>query len=154
MRITRWGEYGILCCLHLAKNGADQAIGASEIARTQSIPIKYAQQILHRLRKGGVIKSIRGPRGGFLLTRTPDKINLKEILYAAEGGTFKVMCEVDPIRHPQRCDPESSCCLRFVWQDLKRAIDAVLEEKTLALLMDKQRSYPGCKVEFKPASIR
>lgn len=137
MRITRWGEYGILCCLYLARRFNDGPIGASEIAQTQSIPIKYAQQILHRLRRGGVIKSVRGPHGGFLLAREPMQVNLKEILYAAEGDTFELVCESDPIQH-QFCTNKGSCALSAVWRDLKGAVDGVLSESTLASMMSLQ----------------
>lgn len=111
MRITRWGEYGILCCMYLARRlvppgeaSGGAAVGASEIADQQGIPTQYAQQILHRLRKGGVIKSVRGPHGGFLLNRPPEQINLYEILLAAEGHTFELICENDPI-YPETCNP-------------------------------------------------
>ena len=137
MRITRWGEYGILCCLYLAHRFNDGPIGASEIAQTQSIPIKYAQQILHRLRRGGVIKSVRGPHGGFLLSRDPTQVNIKEILYAAEGDTFELVCTSDPISH-QFCSNTESCTLGAVWRDVKSAVDRVLEGASLSSMITKQ----------------
>ena len=135
MRITRWGEYGILCCLYLAQRGSEQPVGAAEIAKTQSIPIKYAQQILHRLRKGGVIKSVRGPHGGFLLSKQAAQISLKDILYAAEGNTFQVICDEDPLSH-HLCQSKENCGLHDVWCHLKESIDEVLSQRSLASLMN------------------
>jgi len=140
MRITRWGEYGILCCLYLAQRFPEAgAVGAAEIASTQNIPIKYAQQILHRLRRGGVIKSVRGPHGGFLLSREPMNINLKDVLYAAEGDTFEIICENDPVIHPN-CACSEQCALHLVWTDLKSAVNQVLEGRTLATMIDQART--------------
>ncbi|NLF25682.1 MAG: Fe-S cluster assembly transcriptional regulator IscR, partial [Deltaproteobacteria bacterium] len=65
MRITKWGEYGILCCLYLARHGSEHSVGALELSRERHIPLQYTQQILQRLRRGGVIESLRGPGGGY-----------------------------------------------------------------------------------------
>jgi len=137
MRITRWGEYGVLCCLYLAQRYKDGAVGAADIAKAQAIPLKYAQQILHRLRRGGVIKSVRGPHGGFLLARDPASINLKEIMNAAEGDTFQVICESDPLNH-QLCTSKGDCRLADVWKGLKAAVDSVLQRHSLASLANGQ----------------
>jgi Rrf2 family iron-sulfur cluster assembly transcriptional regulator len=135
MRVTKWGECGILCALHLAKNYGELAIGAAEIAESQGIDLPYTQQILQRLRKGDVIESVRGPKGGYKLLRPPAQITLKDILYAVEGDTFQIICEHAPL-HPEtegptRCSTRESCGLHGVWQDLRSAIDKLLEERTL-----------------------
>ena len=134
MRITKWGEYGILCCVYLAQKGPDACVGASEIAEHQSIPLQYTQQILQRLRKGGVIVSVRGPGGGYKIGRAPDRISLKEILDAAEGFTFQVICESKSIT----CD-SAECLLKDTWYELRDAVDRVLESKTLAALVKSER---------------
>ena len=146
MRVTKWGECGILCALHLAKNYGEVAIGAAEIAESQGIDLPYTQQILHRLRKGHVIESIRGPKGGYKLLRPPAEVTLKAILYAVEGDTFQVICEHAPL-HPEsdgptRCSTRESCELHGVWQDLRSAIDKLLEERTLADLIKREGSTP------------
>ncbi len=119
--------------------GTAKAIGAAEIAEAQSIPLQYTQQILHRLRKGGVIKSVRGPHGGFSLARSAASINLKEILDAAEGHTFEVICEVDPVRpnarHPHRCSADYNCSLKQVWQSLRTTVNQYLESRSLEQLV-------------------
>lgn len=142
MRITRWGEYGVLCCIYLAQRHRGGAVGAAEIAKSQSIPLKYAQQILHRLRRGGVIKSVRGPHGGFLLSRDPQSINLRQIMEAAEGGTFCIICEAAPLSHPL-CSAKGECQLAGVWQDMKVAVDKVLESRSVASLMNGSQPKTG-----------
>jgi len=144
MRVTKWGECGILCALYLAKKQGELPIGAAEIAETQGIDLPYTQQILQRLRKGDVIESVRGPRGGYRLLRPPKEVTLKDILYAVEGDTFQVICENSPLHpvadEPSRCSTRESCSLHGVWQELRVAIDKLLEERTLADLVASESS--------------
>jgi Rrf2 family protein len=141
MRVTKWGECGILCSLYLAKRYGDGAVGALEIAESQGLDVQYTQQILQRLRRGGVIESERGPRGGYRLARAPKEVSLKDILYATEGDTFQIICEHSPI-HPNpddgsQCATKESCGLHGVWQELRSAIDKLLDQRTLQDLADK-----------------
>lgn len=136
MRITKWGECGILCALHLAQHHADAPVGASEIATAQGLDLQYTHQVLQRLRKGGIIESARGPHGGYSLVRPSGEITLREILYAAEGDTFQIICDYAPIHPdataPSQCADKTTCGLYAVWQDLRKGIDALLEARTLA----------------------
>lgn len=139
MRVTKWGECGILCSVYLAKKYGSGAVGAAEIAESQGLDVQYTQQILQRLRRGGVIESARGPRGGYQLAQAPEVITLKDVLYATEGDTFQIICEHSPI-HPNpedgyQCATKENCSLHNVWQELRTAIDQLLEQRTLADLV-------------------
>lgn len=138
MHITRWGEYGILCSLYLAREqNIGKSVHAQSICDEHGIPLQYAQQILHRLKKGGIIKSVRGPHGGYLLSRPAAEITLKDILNAAEGSTFEVVCDVNPIKEHLCSSSDHVCSLKNVWRELKVIIDSALEKKSLAdLLID------------------
>lgn len=154
MRVTKWGECGILCALYLAKQHGAPSAGAAEIAESQGLDLPYTQQVLQRLRKGDIVQSIRGPKGGYKLQRPPSEITLREILYAAEGDTFQVICDTAPIHpatdQPHRCSTRESCGLHGVWQELRAAIDQLLEQKTLEDLM---KSEPdGALVQLRTAT--
>jgi Rrf2 family protein len=160
MRVTKWGECGILCSLYLAKRYGQGATGATEIAESRGLDLQYTQQILQRLRKGGVIESERGPRGGYKLTRPPEQVTLKDILYAVEGDTFQIICDYAPI-HPEAptsssCSTKETCGLHGVWQDLRAAIDKLLEQRTLAdlLLADNAPPTPLVQLSISPQRIR
>jgi Rrf2 family protein len=160
MRITKWGECGILCSLHLAKRYGQGTTGAVEVAESRGLDLQYTQQILHRLRKGGLIESERGPRGGYKLTRPPEQITLKDILYAVEGDTFQIICDYAPI-HPEpssssSCSTKESCGLHEVWQDLRTAIDKLLEQRTLADLLrtDSSSTAPLVQLPSSQAKIK
>lgn len=130
MRFTKWGEYGLLFCVHLAKNHTKQTL-ASELAKAHKIPTQYAQQILHRLKKGGVVKSNRGPKGGYLLIKSADELTAKDILQASEGTTFEMMCTSNPVF--DSCSHDGApCSVRFVWEILREKIDDALSEISLS----------------------
>lgn len=139
MRVTKWGECGILCALYLARQDDLSTAGAAEIAESQGLDLPYTQQVLQRLRKGEIIESVRGPKGGYKLKRRPAQITLREILYAAEGDTFQVICDTSPLHpatdQPHRCLTRQSCSLHGVWQELRSAIDHLLEQKSLEDLL-------------------
>ena len=135
MRVTQWGEYATHFCIFLAQqelSGA-KSVSAAQFAKSQEIDQLYAQQILQRLRKSNIIESIRGAQGGYRLTRASTQITLKDILRAAEGDTFEVICETKPINNT-RCEPGNFCSLRNVWTGLKGHIDSFLETKKLSEL--------------------
>jgi Rrf2 family iron-sulfur cluster assembly transcriptional regulator len=131
-----------LCALYLAKHHGEGATGAVEIAESQGLDLNYTQQILQRLRKGGLVESERGPKGGYRLSRAPQLVTLRDILYATEGDTFQIICDHSPI-HPSssgstQCSTKETCGLHTVWQELRGAIDKLLEERSLADLLRAQ----------------
>lgn len=139
MRVTKWGECGILCAIYLAQRYNEPSVGAHDIAESQQLDLQYTQQVLQRLRKGGLIESSRGPRGGYRLAHEPSEVTLKDILYAAEGETFEIICDYAPL-HPQTnkefsCSTQQGCSLHEVWRELRGAIDSFLEKKTLEQLV-------------------
>ena len=141
MRVTHWGEYGIHCAVFLAKKHDEGrgAVGATEIAEAQGIDTQYAQQVLQRLRKGSIIESIRGPKGGYRLARAAEDINIREVLIAAEGHTFEIICDNKPLDE-RRCDDHSPCYLRGFWYDLREQVDEFLSAHTLSSLAKQSTS--------------
>jgi len=132
MRITQWGEYGIHFSAFLARREREGAAttGAAEIAKSQGIDLQYAQQILQRLRRGGIVDSVRGPAGGYHLCRPANLITLGDVLVATEGETFEVICDAKPI-NGERCGASSQCGLRSLWHELKDHVDEFLRKYTV-----------------------
>ena len=132
MRITQWGEYGILCALFLDEKAGSghKSVSAQEISDSQSIDIQYAQQILQRLRKSGILSSARGSHGGYYLSRPSSEITLYDVLNACEGDTFEVICEHKPI-NGVNCQTDSLCMLKPIWYGLKNHIDVFLKGITI-----------------------
>lgn len=132
MRITQWGEYGVHCTHYIARQELEgkKSVSAADVAASQNIDLLYAQQILQRLRRNNIVQSIRGPNGGYRLSRPPQEISLFDILKASEGDTFEVICETKPIS-TERCAPGPSCSLRPIWFKLRDHIDQFLGSYSL-----------------------
>lgn len=157
MRITRWGEYGIHCSSYIAVRAkSDQPlVTANEIAEAQNIPVDYTRQILQRLKNGGLIKTVRGPQGGYLLAKPASEINLADILRASEGETFEILCETNPL-NDQRCTSTGDCNVRPIWYKLHDHIETFLKGYTLEYLAAQPCSAAGkcCTVEDAPVQIK
>jgi len=134
MRVTTWAEYGLLVSMHLARRASDGPLAAREVAAVEKLPADYVEQILLRLRRAGIVTSVRGARGGYHLARPAEDVSVKDVLDASEHGTFEVNCERHVV-NSERCAFDSNCALRPVWQLLKARIDDTLSGIKLADLM-------------------
>jgi Rrf2 family protein len=138
MRITTWAEYGVICALHLARRADEALVSGREIAEREKLPPDYAEQILLRLRRAGIVVSTRGARGGYALARSAESITLREILAASELVTFDLHCDSHPL-DDVRCASSHDCSIRPVWQMLQRRIDEVLEGVRLSDLLEEEQ---------------
>ncbi len=136
MRITTWTEYSLIIAIHLARRGATGAgpVAAREIAEQERLPGDYVEQILLRLRRAGLVESVRGAKGGYYLAKEPAAISMRDIMTASEHQTFEMNCASHPV-DGERCAPGSSCSIRPVWQALQQRVDDLLAGIALADLM-------------------
>lgn len=143
MRVTTWTEYSLIIALHLARRGRIGAgpIAARELAEAERLPADYVEQILLRLRRAGLVESVRGARGGYLLAREPQAITVFDVMTASEHQTFEVNCDVHPV-DAERCSPTSGCSIRPVWHALQRRVDDLLSGISLADLLKEQPAAP------------
>ena len=132
MRITTWTEYSLIITIHLAKQGRRGAgpVAARELAETERLPADYVEQILLRLRRAGIVESVRGAKGGYFLAKEAAAITIREVMAASEHQTFEMNCDTHPV-DAERCAPTSNCAIRPVWQALQRRIDDFLGGVTL-----------------------
>ena len=136
MRVTTWTEYSLIIVLNLAKRARAGLgpVAARELAEAERLPGDYIEQILLRLRRAGLVESVRGARGGYLLARNPAAISVRDVMSASEHQTFEVNCDNHPV-DAERCDPGGACSIRPVWHALQRRIDELLAGITMADLM-------------------
>lgn len=148
MRITTWAEYGLICSLHLARRYGDGPVTGREIAATERLPADYVEQILLRMRRAGIVSSIRGAHGGYVLADEPSAISVRQVVNASEHSTFDLRCVTHPVAE-DRCSDASNCSIRPVWMMLQQRIDDALESVHLGdLLQDEPvvRSRVGLPV--------
>src|ERR1043165_1176774 len=143
MRVTTWTEYSLIISIHLAKRGRTGTgpVAARELADIERLPADYVEQILLRLRRAGVVESVRGARGGYYLAREPETITVRDVMTATEHQTFEVNCTAHPV-DSERCDPSTSCSIRPVWHALQRRVDDFLSGITLTDLLKEQPAAP------------
>jgi Rrf2 family cysteine metabolism transcriptional repressor len=144
MKVSTRGRYGLRAMLELARCYGDDPVLMGTLAEREDISRKYLHTLLTGLKSAGLVRSLRGARGGFVLTRHPSEIKLAEILHVLEGPLSLVDCVADE----RACDRAERCTARRVWQELSGAIDDVLENVTLEDLIAPDSgvcSEPGVK---------
>src|SRR6267378_4018869 len=134
MRVTTWAEYGLIVSVNLAKRAGQGPVAARELAEQERLPHDYVEQILLRLRRAGLVDSVRGAKGGYHRARAPQGITVKDVMEASEHVTFEVNCDLHPV-DPARCSREASCSIRPVWRLLEQRINDLLSGVSLADLM-------------------
>jgi Rrf2 family transcriptional regulator, iron-sulfur cluster assembly transcription factor len=134
MRITTWAEYGVICALHLARRSDDGPVTGRDIAAQERLPADYVEQILLRLRRADVIKSVRCARGGYMLARPSSEITIRDVIHASELETFDLHCVSHPVEE-ERCAASHNCSIRPIWVMLQQKIDDVLDSVHLSDLL-------------------
>ena len=135
MKLSTRTRYGTRALLELALQEGKGPVFLKDIAKKQQISLAYLEHLITPLIAGGIIRSIKGPKGGVTLARKPRDIKLSEITRLLEGSLAPVEC----IEHPDICDRADICVTREVWGEMKAAMDGVLESTTLLDLADRQK---------------
>ena len=124
----------VLLDLELHYKG-DSPVPLRDIAQRQNMSQAYLEQMMTHLVAGGLVRSVRGPKGGIVLTKSAKEINLKEIVELLEGPTDLVECLVNA----KICPRSKLCAVRDIWYEMKIAMDHVLASTTLHDLAERQR---------------
>ena len=156
MRVSTRGRYGVRAMMDIALFGANGPVNLKEISERQDISGDYLEQLLRRLRAGGLVRSVRGPHGGFLLAKPPEKIHLWDIIVALEQEIAPVYCVEEELlaRAPKkRCPRVSGCATHILWLGLAREVRSYLEARTLRDMLEAgeqvcEVSVPGEPIMF------
>ncbi|MDD6797275.1 MAG: Rrf2 family transcriptional regulator [Clostridia bacterium] len=132
MKISTRGRYALRMMLDLAVNYNGEPIRLKDISKRQGISDKYLEQIISILNKAGFVKSIRGPQGGYRLTKEPKDYTVGMILRLTEGSLAPVSCLDDEVNE---CERQNECATLLLWQKLNDAIKGVVDGITLADLV-------------------
>ncbi len=139
MKYTTQSEYGLICLLDVMSMSQGQPVSLSRIAKKESLSLPYLEKIFGKLVRGGIVKSIRGAHGGFILARDPAQITCREVIDSLEGNTLDVFCS-SGVRESIVCTHLSHCGLQQVWVGLKKTIDNYFDSITLASLSQDHRA--------------
>ena len=135
MKISTKGRYGLRIMLDLALNAGAKPRMIHQIADSQQISEKYISRLIIKLRKAGMVKSIRGAKGGYRIARYPKNLTLLEILEVMEGPVSIVNC----VCHPKSCNVTEECAAREIWCNLNEEIRRSMAKITLQDIIEKYR---------------
>ena len=136
MKLSARARYGTRALLDLAIHSNDGPVSLKNIAQRQQISLSYLEHLITPLIATGIVKSIRGARGGIWLAKPPQQIRLSEVIQLLEGSIAPVEC----VNNPEVCTRSESCVTRDVWSELERVITGVLYAVTLQDLVERQKS--------------
>ena len=124
MRVTAKGEYATQAVLHLSLQYPG-VVAIHDIAQRHHIPLKYLEQILLELKRGGILESRRGVNGGYTLARAPEKISVGQVLRIVDGAFAESSCVHKELLGGV-CVEGDSCGLKQTWKDVQRAVEKIL----------------------------
>jgi len=128
MKITRKSDYGLRALHELATRYGGEPVSISEIAAVHGIPDPFLEKIMQELREAGLITAILGRSGGYVLSRPPEAISVRDLLRALEGPTALVNC-LDPNLN---CVIEQNCPTSAFWELINQRFEEMLTQTTLA----------------------
>jgi Rrf2 family protein len=138
MNISTRGRYGLRALLEIAKAPDEGPVTIRDISRKQKMSVTYLEQILHRLKKAGLILSVRGAKGGYLLAKKDNKITVREIIDILDGPLSFSYCDFPKLREKSCTGPET-CVSRVLWKRLEDNMSKMLSNITLADLKKEAR---------------
>ena len=144
MKLTSKGRYAVMAMADLAKNNAKEPTSLTEISLRQGISLSFLEQLFLRLKKSELVKSTRGPNGGYLLSKAPEEIKLLSIIDAVDEKVKTVKCKKES---KKGCNGKLIKCITHnLWDELELHINSFFEKNTLKDIIykaekNKQRGF-------------
>ncbi len=141
LKLSTKGRYGLRAMIDLARYSGREPVTIGSIAARQNISERYLEQIVALLKKSGLVKSIRGASGGYVLAREMKEISVGDILRALEGSLEPVKCAA--FDSADGCTASGGCVTKYVWQRINESITRTVDEMDLAeLVRESERINP------------
>ncbi|MFL2980726.1 MAG: Rrf2 family transcriptional regulator [Methylophilaceae bacterium] len=135
MKLTTKGRFAVTAILDLALNESNNPVSLSDISKRQSISLSYLEQLFSRMRRVGLVKSIRGPGGGYKTAIDYNTLTVKDIITSVEEQIDATQCGGN-----ENCHEGGRCITHNLWASLNHKILDYLESLTLAQLIDEQKN--------------
>ena len=136
MKLSTKGRYGLRALIDLALYSEEEAVSLQSIAGRQNISVSYLEQLVRKLKKEGLVTSVRGAQGGYKLAKPAQEIPVGEVLRALEGSINAVSCGEGENVH---CQGEDLCVTRYVWQRINASIQETVDSIMLDQLVEESR---------------
>ncbi len=135
MKISTRTRYGLRALIDLASRQSDGPVMLRAIAESEGLSKKYLDNIFTSLRLAGLLRTIRGAHGGYLLNKPASEITVLDVVTALEGDISPVDC----VDHPELCDRSDTCVTRELWKDLRTSMEQTLASRTVQQLVDRAK---------------
>ena len=136
MKLSTKGRYAVMAMVDLASTSTGQPIALADIAERQEISLSYLEQLFAKLRRGGLVKSVRGPGGGYLLAHKPEETRVSDIILAVDEPIRATRCTPG---QPFGCRSNRSRCLTHdLWEELGNQIYLYLSSVSLADVVERR----------------
>ncbi len=143
MKISTQGRYGLRALVDLAEHESSKgAIPLREISKRQDISERYLEQLFAKLRKAGIVRSVRGAHGGYKLNHSPEEITVGAVIKTLEGTLAPVECTDETA---EDCSRSEFCVTQEVWEKIKKEIEEVIESITLNDLKERSKELKEMK---------
>ena len=144
MRITTKGRYGLRAVINLANARHSRPISIGSIANEEKVSSEFLEQIFFKLKKAGLIRSVRGPGGGFVLNKKPAEISVQNILEAVGETHGLTPCT---LRRKMLCDRPEPCAAHDIWTGLQKVMEDYLTKVTLKDILEKNGTKYFAKLD-------
>jgi Rrf2 family protein len=144
VKLSTKGRYGFRLMLDIALHCASGPVSLKDISKRQGITEKYLWHLINPLKSAGLIESIRGARGGYLLAKPLEEISIREIVRALEGPLSLVTC----VETPRSCSKSHNCVARDVWKEVADKIAHTLESVTLKDIVESHKTKTHTAVNY------
>ncbi|KJS83906.1 MAG: Rrf2 family transcriptional regulator [Peptococcaceae bacterium BICA1-8] len=138
MKLSTKGRYGVKAMFDLAQNYGSGPIPLNTIARRNNISEHYLEQLIAVLRKAGLVKSVRGAQGGYILNKSPETITVGDIIRVLEGPIAPVDCVNED--EPEHCENADFCITRNIWAKVRDSVAQVLDSITLKDMLEESKN--------------
>jgi Rrf2 family protein len=135
VKLSKRGEYGLRALQDLAAHYGEGPVPNRDLAARNNVPPRFLEQILLTLKHGQIVRSQKGPRGGYYLARPPQHINLAEIVRLLDGPLAPISCVSETAYEPCGCPDMEACGLRRVMREVRDVVAGLMERTTLADLV-------------------
>ena len=141
MKLSTKGRYGLRALIDLAQYSSGGPVSTASISARQDISERYLEQLMSMMKKAGLVKSIRGAGGGYVLAKDMCEISVGDVLRALEGSLEPVDCA--GLEPEGMCSASDSCVAKYVWQRINESINRTVDEIRLDQLVDQSRRQCG-----------
>ena len=137
MKISTKGRYGLRAYIDLARYGSEEPVSIGSIAQRQHLSERYLEQLMAKMKKAGLVKSIRGAGGGYMPARDVSTVSVGDVLRALEGDMELVDCAA--LHDDEECRMKDQCVTKYVWKRINDSITQAVDTMMLDQLIEESR---------------